>query len=111
MHFFHSNLLVSFTIWSPSNLAFRLPRSQSSKHFLLPTRLHLIPTNPIIPVNIPPTNPPRPRKRTSSMQYPPIIKNQHLPRHQLLPILILLLLEQCIKLPGRIVPHLDFVHG
>jgi hypothetical protein len=40
------------------------------------------------------------------MQHPPVIKDQHIPRLQLLPVLILLLLEQRIKLTSSIVPLL-----
>lgn len=88
-----------------------LRRNQSPQHLLLSPLLHLIPTNPIIAIDVSTTNPPVTRERTPPMQHPPVVKDQHPSGCQLLPVLILLLLEQGIKLAGRIVPRLDFVNG
>lgn len=83
---------------------------QTPQDFLLSKPLHLKSTHPIISVDVPATNPPLARKATPSMQHPPVIENQHPSGNQLLPVLVLLLLEQRIKLARSIIPHLDLIN-
>jgi hypothetical protein len=101
MHFFRVKL---------STHALYLPRSQPVEHLVPTVSLHLVLANPIIAIDIPSTDPPRASKRTPPMQHSPVIKDQHPPRRQLLPVLILLLLQQRIKLPRSIVPRLHLIN-
>ena len=84
---------------------------QRPQHLLLPKLLHLKPTHPIIPIDVPATNPPLPRKATPPMQHSPVIEHHHPPGRQLLPILILRALQQRIQLARRRVPGADLLNG
>jgi hypothetical protein len=110
--FFASSLisLENLHMHLPLHLTKFLRTRQRTQHLLLPKLLHLKPTHPIIPINIPATNPPLPCKATPPVQHPPIIKHHHSPRRQLLPILILAALQQRIKLARRRVPSADLLN-
>lgn len=45
------------------------------------------------------------------MKHPPVVKDQHSARRQLLPILIVLLLQKRIELPRCIIPSFDLFNG
>lgn len=83
---------------------------QAAHDLLLPETMHFEPTHPVIPVDIPSTDPPLPRELTPPMQHPPVIKDQHPAGRQLLPVLVLLLLEQRVELARCIVPRLDLLN-
>lgn len=102
-------LVWSWALWLYSPTC--LTKSKVPQHSVPSIMLHLIPANPIIAIDISTTNPPLPRERAPAMQDSPIVKYQHSPRHQLLPVLILPLLQQPIKNARRIIPLLHLRNG